>query len=64
SPEQDPKGPKEGTKKVMRGGMFLESPRGSNVYTRQESEKLKKAYRATGFRCVLNQSMPLNEQPK
>ncbi|PAY02972.1 hypothetical protein CKO50_01855, partial [Pseudoalteromonas sp. HM-SA03] len=62
SPEQDPKGPKEGTKKVMRGGSFLESPRGSNVYTRQESEKLKKAYRATGFRCALYQAKPLSVQ--
>ncbi|MEQ3529053.1 SUMF1/EgtB/PvdO family nonheme iron enzyme [Pseudoalteromonas sp. XMcav11-Q] len=64
SPELDPKGPKSGTKKVRRGGMFLESPRGSNVYTRQESEKLEKAYRVTGFRCALNQSNPLVVQSK
>ncbi|ATD10190.1 SUMF1/EgtB/PvdO family nonheme iron enzyme [Pseudoalteromonas piscicida] len=64
SPELDPKGPSSGTKKVRRGGMFLESPRGSNVYTRQESEKLEKAYRVTGFRCALNQSNPLVVQSK
>ncbi|MCF7513521.1 formylglycine-generating enzyme family protein [Pseudoalteromonas sp. L23] len=62
SPELDPKGPSSGTKKVRRGGMFLESPRGSNVYIRQESEKLEKAYRVTGFRCALNQAKPLSVQ--
>ncbi|KJZ02596.1 hypothetical protein TW73_11960 [Pseudoalteromonas piscicida] len=62
SPEQDPKGPKEGTKKVMRGGRFLESPRGSNVYTRQESDELDEAYRAKGFRCALNQAKPIPVQ--
>ncbi|WP_262501170.1 formylglycine-generating enzyme family protein [Pseudoalteromonas piscicida] len=64
SPEQDPKGPKEGTKKVMRGGTFMESPRGSNVYTRQESNELDTSYRDIGFRCALNQPTPLDMQPK
>ncbi|MCG9759998.1 formylglycine-generating enzyme family protein [Pseudoalteromonas sp. Isolate6] len=63
SPEQDPKGPKEGTKKVMRGGTFMESPRGSNVYTRQESNELDTSYRDIGFRCALNQSTKLSVQP-
>lgn len=48
----------------MRGGMFLESPHGSNVYTRQESEELGEAYRAIGFRCALNQPTPLTVQPE
>ncbi|PCK32714.1 formylglycine-generating enzyme family protein [Pseudoalteromonas piscicida] len=64
SPELDPKGPKEGTKKVMRGGTFMESPRGSNVYTRQESNELDTSYRDIGFRCALNQPTPLDMQPK
>ncbi|WP_081333501.1 formylglycine-generating enzyme family protein [Pseudoalteromonas luteoviolacea] len=59
SPEHNPKGPNTGDKKVMRGGMFLESPRGSNVFTRQELDELNVAYRASGFRCALNQSQPL-----
>ncbi|MEZ7204305.1 formylglycine-generating enzyme family protein [Pseudoalteromonas sp. DY56-GL79] len=62
SPEQDSKGPKEGTKKVMRGGSFLESPRGSNVYTRQESNELNTSYRDIGFRCALNKPKPLPVQ--
>jgi len=64
SPEHNPTGPSEGTQKVMRGGMFLESPRGSNVYTRQESDELGEAYRAIGFRCALNQPTPLTAQPE
>ena len=64
SPEHNPTGPSKGTKKVMRGGMFLESPRGSNVYTRQESDELGEAYRAIGFRCVLNQATTLAQQPE
>ncbi|KKE85168.1 formylglycine-generating enzyme family protein [Pseudoalteromonas luteoviolacea] len=60
SPEHNPKGPSTGDKKVMRGGMFLESPRGSNVFTRQELDELNVAYRASGFRCALNQSQPLD----
>ncbi|WP_462155940.1 formylglycine-generating enzyme family protein [Pseudoalteromonas piscicida] len=44
------------------GGMFLESPRGSNVYTRQESDELDEAYRAKGFRCALNQAKPIPVQ--
>ncbi|WP_080760299.1 formylglycine-generating enzyme family protein [Pseudoalteromonas luteoviolacea] len=59
SPEHNPKGPSTGSQKVMRGGMFIESPNGSNVYTRQETEKLDIAYRVTGFRCALNKSLPL-----
>ncbi|KID56332.1 hypothetical protein JF50_19015 [Pseudoalteromonas luteoviolacea] len=59
SPEHNPKGPSTGEKKVMRGGMFLESPGASNVYIRQESDELDIAYRATGFRCALHQSQPL-----
>lgn len=64
SPEHNPTGPTEGDKKVRRGGMFLESPRGSNVYLRHESAKLAKAYRVTGFRCALNQPTPLTVQPE
>ncbi|KZN53023.1 formylglycine-generating enzyme family protein [Pseudoalteromonas luteoviolacea] len=59
SPEHNPKGPITGNQKILRGGMFLESPRGSNVYKRQESNELDFAYRARGFRCALNQSQPL-----
>ena len=64
SPEHNPTGPAEGEKKVMRSGMFLESPHGSNVYTRQESKELGEAYRAIGFRCALNQPTPLTVQPE
>ncbi len=57
SPERNPAGPESGTLKIRRGGSFLESPEGSNVYTRQEVEP-DIEYKNVGFRCVLNFSDP------
>ncbi|WP_080760300.1 formylglycine-generating enzyme family protein [Pseudoalteromonas luteoviolacea] len=59
SPEHNPKGPSIGNQKIMRGGTFMESPRGNNVYSRQKAAELNLSYRDLGFRCALNQSQPL-----
>ncbi|MCF6442910.1 formylglycine-generating enzyme family protein [Pseudoalteromonas luteoviolacea] len=60
SPVHNPQGPSTGDKKVMRGGRFLESPRGSNVLTRQESSNLTESYRARGFRCAVNMAKEID----
>lgn len=57
SPEKNPQGPEGGQLKIKRGGSFLESPEGGNVYTRQELSP-ETDYKNVGFRCVLNVSDP------
>ncbi len=58
SPEKNPKGPEFGTKKVVRGGSYLESPGGSTVYGRKALEPDSRIYNQ-GFRCVINQPNPI-----
>lgn len=53
-PENNPTGPKEGTEKILRGGVYGESPSGSNVIKRTEFLEFDTEYSSTGFRCVLN----------
>jgi len=55
----NPMGPNSGTHKVLRGGVFLESPFASNVFIRHENGKLNKDYSSAGFRCAVNQRTPL-----
>ncbi len=58
SPEKNPKGPKSGTKKVVRGGSYRESPEGSTVYNRRPTKPDMRVY-TLGFRCVINQPNPI-----
>ncbi len=58
SPEINPTGPKTGTKKVVRGGSYLESPGGSTVYGRKALEPDSRIYNQ-GFRCAINQPTPI-----
>ena len=58
SPERNPRGPETGTKKVMRGGSYGESPGGSTVYGRRAVKPEMSVY-INGFRCVVNVSEPL-----
>ncbi|WP_369600685.1 SUMF1/EgtB/PvdO family nonheme iron enzyme [Hahella sp. SMD15-11] len=54
SPNKNPSGPQTGTKKIKRGGSFLESPEGANVFVRQETDDFERAYSSIGFRCAIN----------
>ncbi len=54
SPENNPKGPETGEKKIFRGGFSGESPNGSNAYNRGEMVPHAKGGFLLGFRCALN----------
>ena len=58
SPEKNPKGPESGTKKVIRGGSYRESPGGSTVYSRKAVTP-DTDLSTLGFRCVINQPTPI-----
>ncbi len=58
SPEKNPKGPETGTKKVVRGGSYRESPGGSTVYSRKALKPETRVY-IQGFRCAINQPTPI-----
>ena len=60
SPKRNPRGPETGTKKVVRGGSYLEDPGGSTVYSRKALEPDAKLY-IQGFRCVINRATPIPE---
>lgn len=52
SPKQDPKGPAEGTGKVMRGGSWLNGPTGARVAYRDGFHPDERYSGAIGFRCA------------
>ncbi len=58
SPEENPQGPGTGTKKVIRGGSYRESPGGSTVYSRK-SVTPDTDLSTLGFRCAINQPTPI-----
>ncbi len=58
SPENNPKGPETGTKKVARSGSYLESPGASTVYSRRAVDPDMRVY-TLGFRCAINQPNPI-----
>ncbi len=58
SPKHNPKGPDTGTKKVVRGGSYWESPGGSTVYSRKAMAP-NKQISTQGFRCVINRATPI-----
>ncbi|GGX62431.1 formylglycine-generating enzyme family protein [Saccharospirillum salsuginis] len=51
----NPTGPETGSHKILRGGVYLESPYASNVFIRQELDELTADFKSTGFRCAVNQ---------
>ncbi|WP_051208229.1 formylglycine-generating enzyme family protein [Saccharospirillum impatiens] len=53
-PSHNPLGPETGTEKVTRGGVYGESPTGSNIIRRTNHSEYDTEYSSTGFRCVLN----------
>ncbi|WP_369600687.1 SUMF1/EgtB/PvdO family nonheme iron enzyme [Hahella sp. SMD15-11] len=56
SPENNPKGPSDGMKKILRGGSYLASPSGSNVFVREEQNfgSWQQDFPGTGFRCAIS----------
>ena len=53
SPRENPRGPSEGTGKVMRGGSWLNGPTGGRVAYRDGFHPDERYSGAIGFRCVL-----------
>ena len=58
SPRHNPQGPKTGTKKILRGGSFIQGIREWTAYQRDKEEP-GKIYHWQGFRCVVNLDRPL-----
>lgn len=56
----NPQGPASGTHKILRGGVYLESPGASNVYFRLEMDDLTTDFKSSGFRCAVNQPTHIN----
>ncbi|GGX66385.1 formylglycine-generating enzyme family protein [Saccharospirillum salsuginis] len=55
----NPGGPETGTEKVLRGGVYLESPFASNVFIRHHMEQIDSDFKSTGFRCAINSQKPV-----
>jgi formylglycine-generating enzyme required for sulfatase activity len=64
SPEKNPRGPKTGIKKVVRGGGVDNSPGGSSTVMRAPGGFHHKSYPGMGFRCVVNTGklLPVSDQ--
>ncbi|MEP4545476.1 MAG: SUMF1/EgtB/PvdO family nonheme iron enzyme [Saccharospirillum sp.] len=53
-PMHNPYGPKDGIKKILRGGVYGESSYASTVIKRTEFVEYSTEFSSTGFRCALN----------
>ncbi|MDH1523849.1 formylglycine-generating enzyme family protein, partial [Achromobacter mucicolens] len=63
SPVDNPRGPESGTEKVMRGGIYYETPQFSAMTTFRfpKMPTMKEYYSGISYRCSIQQAEPLKK---